>query len=64
VGVEPTKSRLATLSGFEGQPPHRERFPSVGDDSGVTRVRNVADALGFLLGIAPIVEATRAGGRA
>ena len=28
VGVEPTKSRLATLSGFEGQPPHRERFPS------------------------------------
>src|SRR5690349_13880809 len=31
VGVEPTKSRLATLSGFEGQPPHRERFPSAAD---------------------------------
>ena len=31
VGVEPTKSRLATLSGFEGQPPHRERFPSIVD---------------------------------
>jgi hypothetical protein len=31
VGVEPTKSRLATLSGFEGQPPHRERFPSAED---------------------------------
>jgi hypothetical protein len=29
VGVEPTKSRLATLSGFEGQPPHRESFPSI-----------------------------------
>src|SRR5690348_11122158 len=34
VGVEPTKSRLATLSGFEGQPPHRERFPSAGDNGG------------------------------
>ena len=29
VGVEPTKNRLTALSGFEGQPPHRERFSSV-----------------------------------
>src|SRR6185295_14648944 len=28
VGVEPTKSRLATLTGFEVRPPHRERVPS------------------------------------
>jgi hypothetical protein len=28
-GVEPTESRLATLSGFEVRPPHRERFSSV-----------------------------------
>ena len=34
MGVEPTKSRLATLSGFEGQPPHRERFPSARDNGG------------------------------
>src|SRR5215475_5912886 len=34
VGVEPTKSRLATLSGFEGQPPHRERFPSARNNGG------------------------------
>ncbi len=33
VGVEPTKNRLAALSGFEGQPPHRERFPSTSDHS-------------------------------
>src|SRR5476651_2763138 len=32
VGVEPTKNRLAALSGFEGQPLHRERFPSIRDD--------------------------------
>jgi hypothetical protein len=32
VGVEPTKNRLTALSGFEGQPPHRERFPSVVDN--------------------------------
>ena len=33
MGVEPTKNRLTALSGFEGQPPHRERFPSVVDNS-------------------------------
>jgi hypothetical protein len=33
VGVEPTKNRLTALSGFEGQPPHRERFSSVFDNS-------------------------------
>src|SRR3569833_2960377 len=38
VGVEPTKSRLATLSGFEGQPPHRERFPSARDNGGSTKL--------------------------
>jgi hypothetical protein len=32
VGVEPTKNRLTALSGFEGQPPHRERFPSIVDN--------------------------------
>ena len=31
-GVEPTQDRLTALSGFEGQPPHRERFPSIDDD--------------------------------
>src|SRR5258708_20306202 len=28
VGVEPTKDRLTTLTGFEVQPPHQGRFPS------------------------------------
>jgi len=29
VGVEPTKDRQATSTGFEVRPPHRGRFPSI-----------------------------------
>src|SRR4051794_21285012 len=41
VGVEPTKDRLAALSGFEVRPPHRGRFSSTRLSGGRRRAEQV-----------------------